>query len=144
LFIKDETELEKITNILNNLEDKSTFFSELKDYLKGKTVPEFPADTADDYDKSEYFFTLSPQYVIGFSATYQIKHDSDKKKEIEDQMTLAKNDQKLGLNLTKYGNGTEFTEAGIIKYYAEELGGINHSYSKGEQKKQELSPKEGF
>jgi hypothetical protein len=107
-------------------------------------VPTFPADTVDEYTKSEYFFTLAPQYVIGFSATYHIKHDSAKKKEIEDQMTLAKNEQKKGLDKSIYGDGQEFTEAGIIKYYAEELGGVNHNYFKGEQKKQASSPQEGF
>ncbi|CAH1762635.1 5111_t:CDS:2, partial [Entrophospora sp. SA101] len=115
--LRNELELKKIADILLNLEDKTTFFMELQDYLKGKKVPEFPADTVDDY-------TLSLK--------------------MEDKMTLAKNEQKLGLDLTKYGNGTEFTEAGIIRYYAEELGGINHSYSKNEPKKQTSSSKEGF
>ncbi|CAJ0915284.1 2121_t:CDS:2 [Entrophospora sp. SA101] len=107
-------ELEKITDILNELVDKSTFFTELKDYLKGKKVPEFPADTADDYAKSDYFFTLSPQHVIGFLVAYHIKHD------------------------------TSPTEAGIKKYYFEKLAGINHSYSKNEPKKLAPTSKEGF
>ena len=85
LFKKDELELKKIADILLNLEDKTTFFNELKEYFKDKQgVPTFPVDTTDDYQKTDYFFTLSPHYVIGFSATYQIKHDSAKKKEMED------------------------------------------------------------
>ncbi|CAJ0646096.1 9678_t:CDS:2 [Entrophospora sp. SA101] len=143
LFKKDELELKKIADILLNLEDKTTFFNELKEYFKDKQgVPTFPVDTTDDYQKTDYFFTLSPHYVIGFSATYQIKHDSAKKKEMEDQMTMAKNEQKLGLDLTKYGNGTEFTEAGIIKYYAEELGGVNHHFA--QQGKETSVPKPDF
>ncbi|CAJ0849026.1 9439_t:CDS:2 [Entrophospora sp. SA101] len=123
LFKKDELELKKIADILLNLEDKTTFFNELKEYFKDKQgVPTFPVDTTDDYQKTDYFFTLSPQYVIGFSATYQIKHDS--------------------LDLTKYGNGTEFNEAGIIKYYAEELGGVNHCFA--QQGKETSVPKPDF
>nr|CAG8584220.1 1636_t:CDS:2 [Entrophospora candida] len=141
--LRNELELKKIADILLNLEDITTFFNELKEYFKDKQgVPTFPVDTTDDYQKTDYFFTLSPHYVIGFSATYQIKHDSAKKKEMEDQMTLAKNEQKLGLDLTKYGNGTEFTEAGIIKYYAEELGGVNHCFA--QQGKETSVPKPDF
>ncbi|CAJ0629449.1 9160_t:CDS:2 [Entrophospora sp. SA101] len=141
--LRNELELKKIADILLNLEDKTTFFNELKEYFKDKQgVPTFPVDTTDDYQKTDYFFTLSPHYVIGFSATYQIKHDSAKKKEMKDQMTLAKNEQKLGLDLTKYGNGTEFTEAGIIKYHAEELGGVNHHFA--QQGKETSVPKPDF
>ncbi|CAJ0630614.1 14142_t:CDS:2 [Entrophospora sp. SA101] len=121
--LRNELELKKIADILLNLEDKTTFFNELKEYFKDKQgVPTFPVDTTDDYQKTDYFFTLSPQYVIGFSATYQIKHDS--------------------LDLTKYGNGTEFNEAGIIKYYAEELGGVNHCFA--QQGKETSVPKPDF
>jgi len=48
------------------------------------------------------------------------------------------------LDLRKYGNGKEFTEDGIILYYYEKLGGLNHSFAK-QGTKTTLSPsQEGF
>ncbi|CAG8647731.1 4304_t:CDS:2, partial [Paraglomus occultum] len=87
LFKKDELKLKEIANILLNLEDKSTFFTELKEYLKDKKgLPDFPADTTDDYEKQDYFFTLNPEHVIKFSATYQIKHDGLLKEQTKQAM----------------------------------------------------------
>ena len=43
-----------------------------------------------------------------------------------------------------YGNGTEFTEAGIRKYLFEKEVGLTHSFSKNEPKKKELLPSEGL
>ena len=37
------------------------------------------------------------------------------------------------LDKSKYGNGQEFTEEGIIKFYAEKLGGQNHAKKKYEK-----------
>jgi len=49
------------------------------------------------------------------------------------------------LDLNKYGNGTEFTEKGIILYYYEKLGGLNHSFAKQGTKTTPSSSKgEGF
>jgi len=89
-----------------------------------------PDDTADEQDKLEYFFTLDPQYVIGAIATYQIKNASTIKTDTKNDMKAAKDpaDNTKGLDLTVYGDGTEITEEGTIKYLGEKLGGINHSY----------------
>ncbi|CAJ0834493.1 7486_t:CDS:2, partial [Entrophospora sp. SA101] len=142
-----ELELKKIADILLNLEDKTTFFNELKEYLKDKQgVPIFPADTADDYQKTDYFFTLPPQHVITFSTTYHIKHDSVKKKEIETEMKADRNpaDKTKTLDWNIYGDGTSPTEAGTKKYYFEKLAGINHSYAKQKATESQPTSKEGF
>jgi len=59
-------------------------------------------------------------------------------------MEKVKNDQNQGLDKKLYGDGQEFTEAGIIKYYAEELGGVNHSFAKQGTKSTPPSQEEGF
>jgi len=87
---------------------------------------------------------LNPEYVIKFSATYQIKNDSSVKEQTKQAMEKVKNDQNQGLDKKLYGDGQEFTEAGIIKYYAEELGGVNHSFAKQGTKSTPPSQEEGF
>ena len=61
-------------------------------------------------------------------------------------MEAAKNpqDNTKGLDLTIYGDGTNFTEAGIIRYYSEKLGGVNHSYAKQKASESKPTAKEGF
>jgi len=56
-----------------------------------------------------------------------------------------KEDQKglVRLDLSVYGDGKEFTEEGIIKFYAEKLGGQNHAKKKYE-KSFEDNKQEGF
>jgi len=87
---------------------------------------------------------LNPEYVIKFSATYLIKNDSSVKEQTKQAMEKVKNDQNQGLDKKLYGDGQEFTEAGIIKYYAEELGGVNHSFAKQGTKSTPPSQEEGF
>jgi len=43
------------------------------------------------------------------------------------------------LNREVYGNGQEFTEAGIVKYYYQKLGGLNHATRKYDQPFQDSS-----
>jgi len=86
----------------------------------------------------DYYFSLSPEHVIGVFATYKIKTDADEKKKIEDEMKLAKDSKEIPLSKdpkTGYGDGTKFTDEGIIKYFAEKTGGINHNFSKQETPK---------
>jgi len=48
-------------------------------------------------------------------------------------MKLAKDSKNIPLSKdpkTGYGDGKVFTDEGIIKYYSEKTGGINHSYRK--------------
>jgi hypothetical protein len=50
-------------------------------------------------------------------------------------MKKFKEDQKglIRLDLSVYGDGNDFTEEGIIKYYTEKLGGQNHVKKKYEK-----------
>jgi len=54
-------------------------------------------------------------------------------------------DNLILLNRTIYGNGEEFTEEGIIKFYTEKLGGQNHALKKYEKPfKDQPQQQEGF
>jgi len=44
-------------------------------------------------------------------------------------MKAAKNSDDKGLDLTIYGDGTNITKDGIIKYLSEKTGGVNHSFA---------------
>ena len=134
LFAIDNTSLKTLGNVVNNLSDdeKNNFFTHLKSYLVDKSgVPTMPDDTADEQDKLDYFFTLDPQHVVGAISAYQIKNNSTIKTDTENEMKAAKDpaDNTKGLDLTVYGDGTNITEAGIIRYLGEKKGGINHSFS---------------
>jgi len=48
---------------------------------------------------------------------------------------MDSNDNKKVLDRRVYGNGTEFTEAGIRKYLFEKEVGLTHSFSKNEPKR---------
>ncbi|CAH1770613.1 1492_t:CDS:2, partial [Entrophospora sp. SA101] len=147
LFRKDELELKKIGSIVNDLDDFEPFFTHLKDYLKDKKgIPPFPEDNVAEQDKLNYFFTLSPQYVIGAVADYHIKTDNAKKEEIETEMRADRNpaDKTKSLDWNIYGDGVSPTEAGTKKYYFKKLSGINHSYAKNETQKLTPTSKESF
>ncbi|CAJ0625961.1 3106_t:CDS:2, partial [Entrophospora sp. SA101] len=97
-----------IGSIVNDLDDFEPFFTHLKDYLKDKKgIPPFPEDNVAEQDKLNYFFTLSPQYVIGAVADYHIKTDNAKKEEIETEMRADRNpaDKTKSLDWNIYGDG---------------------------------------
>ncbi|CAJ0646496.1 25_t:CDS:2 [Entrophospora sp. SA101] len=136
-----------IGSIVNDLDDFEPFFTHLKDYLKDKKgIPPFPEDNVAEQDKLNYFFTLSPQYVIGAVADYHIKTDNAKKEEIETEMRADRNpaDKTKSLDWNIYGDGVSPTEAGTKKYYFKKLSGINHSYAKNETQKLTPTSKESF
>jgi len=76
--------------------------------------------------------------VIGAFATWKIKTDTDEKRKIEEEMKNVKDANNIPLSKDKetgYGDGTKFTDEGIIKYYSEKKGGVKHSYQKKDEKK---------
>ncbi|CAG8473873.1 14671_t:CDS:10 [Ambispora leptoticha] len=132
-----ENSIARISEIVNYFDklsesDKDIFFTELKTYVTDKGLTSFPGDTADRQDKINYYFVeLGPEHVIGFRAAYEIKHDNSKKDTLITEMKGKKdNDVPLDVSTSGYGDGNDYTEAGVIKYYSEELGGVNHSYKK--------------
>ena len=87
-----------------------------------------------DHDWLDWFFTRNPEVVVGTIALQELKADSNLKKQILKEMEDYKEDQKglVRLDLSVYGDGKEFSEDGIIKYYTEKLGGQNHVQKKYE------------
>ncbi|CAG8548795.1 3810_t:CDS:2, partial [Ambispora leptoticha] len=64
--------------------------------------------------------------VIHTIALQELKVDSKLKEQILKEMEDYKDGDKR-LDKSKYRDGKEFTEEGIVKYYAEKLGGQNHA-----------------
>ncbi|CAI2182303.1 17198_t:CDS:2, partial [Funneliformis geosporum] len=126
----DNARLREVGSFVNNLEDKTPFFTELRTYIEGKSgAPTPPPSTADEYEMLDYYYTLSPEYLIGSRAVYEIKHDSTLKESQLNKMKAEKDgDKPLDISKSGYGNGKEYTEDGIAKFYSEELGHKKHSY----------------
>jgi hypothetical protein len=88
---------------------------------------------------------LDPEYVIGGVATYVIKHKGEKDKTIAEMKDKKDGEKPLDVSTNGYGDGTNYTEAGAIKYYAEKLGGKNHNfYTKKDVPKNGLENSEVF
>ncbi|CAG8661316.1 15303_t:CDS:2 [Funneliformis caledonium] len=88
---------------------------------------------------------FNPEIVVETIALQEIKADSNLKKQILKKMEDYKEDQKglVRLDLSVYEDDKEFTEKGIIKYYAEKLGGQNY-IKKYYEKPFEDNQQEGF
>jgi len=132
-FKDDTTEIKVFADIINNLPDKAPFFAELKTYLTGKTgIPNPPVDSADEQDKLNYYFTLSPEHVIRVFSAFRIKTNAKEKADTKAEMEKAKDSKGILLSKDKntgYGDGKNFTDDGIVKYHSEKIGGVNHNYS---------------
>ncbi|CAG8700742.1 9685_t:CDS:2, partial [Funneliformis caledonium] len=78
---------------------------------------------------------FNPEIVVETIALQELKADSNLKVGILNEMKKFKEDQKglIRLDLSVYENGEEFSEEGIIKYYAEKLGGQDHVKKKYEK-----------
>jgi len=134
-FKEDASEIKKIADIINDLPDKTPFFAEVKTYLAGKTgVTPPPADNVDEQDKLNHYFTLSPEHFFGIYSVWKLKTDSAEKENTKKEMEKAKDSEGTLLSKTVYGDGKEYTDKGIIKYYAEKLGGVKHDFSKQKDK----------
>jgi hypothetical protein len=79
--------------------------------------------------------------VISIISEEELKADSNLKAGILQKMKDYKDskDQLILLDRTIYGDGKEFTEAGIIKFYTEKLGGQDHALKKYEKPFQDSS-----
>jgi hypothetical protein len=84
--------------------------------------------------------------MIGTIALQELKADSTLKAQVLQEMQDYQDDKDklILLDRTVYGDGQEFTEAGIIKFYAEKLGGQQHSQRKYEQPFQDGSQEPPF
>jgi hypothetical protein len=78
---------------------------------------------------------------VGTIALHELKGDNNLKAQILQKMKDYKDskDKLILLDRTIYGDGKEFTEAGIIKFYTEQLGGQDHALKKYEKPFQDSS-----
>jgi hypothetical protein len=84
--------------------------------------------------------------MIGTIALQELKADSNLKAQILREMEDYKDskDKLILLDRTVYGDGQEFSEAGIVQFYAEKLGGQQHAKRKYEQPFQDGSQEPPF
>ena len=147
-FKTNTNEIKKIADKVNEGKIKKPDFVK---YLRENfsTKPDWPGDNAGERMVLDWFFTQNPKTVIETIASQELKADSNLKERILAEMKDYKDskDKLILLNRTVYGDGQEFTEEGIIKYYAEKLGGQNHAMKKYEKPfniKDQPQQQEGF
>ena len=138
-----KTNANEIKNIADKINGASSKINkaELVKYCK-ETLAKKPELVDDTYDLPQanannqewldWFFTRDPEIVVETIALQELEVDSKLKEQILKEMEDYKDGGKR-LDKSKYGDGKEFTEEGIIKYYTEKLGGQNHSKKKYEK-----------
>ncbi|CAJ0643718.1 10014_t:CDS:2 [Entrophospora sp. SA101] len=144
-FFSNASAIKNVADKVNNLSNKSSFLVYLENNLANDAnLPIYPKGSGENKELT-WFFTQKPKTVIQTIVNYSLENPAEKEK-IKSEMEgkMDSNDNKKVLDRRVYGNGTEFTEAGIRKYLFEKEVGLTHSFSKNEPKKKELLPAKSF